>query len=115
MIGTVKLMEVPSNDDLEVTEQASHVEASFSGESKQNNDRLITHTRIHTEERLLKCGERGKPFKRRVHLLYHKVAHTGKKPLKFKEYGKGFSRKSNLKSHVRIHNGKKPFKCGQCG
>ncbi|XP_063290592.1 oocyte zinc finger protein XlCOF7.1-like isoform X2 [Pelobates fuscus] len=76
---------------------------------------LITHLRIHTDEKLFFCSECGKSFTHKPTLIRHQRTHTGDKPFSCSVCGKYFAYKSDLIKHQRIHTGEKPFACSLCG
>ncbi|XP_030053508.1 zinc finger protein 510-like [Microcaecilia unicolor] len=67
-----------------------------------------------SQEKLFKCSECDKCFKRKAHLQRHQMNHTGDKPFQCSECDKSFSQKSDLQNHKTVHTGDRPFKCSEC-
>ncbi|XP_049424226.1 zinc finger protein 664-like isoform X14 [Epinephelus fuscoguttatus] len=74
-------------------------------ERQRASEELQHHQRAHTGEKLHRCDQCGKSFKRRYHLNNHQSVHTGEKPYKCDLCGKSFARAGTLKIHYGIHTG----------
>ena len=76
---------------------------------------LSTHKLIHSDHKPYACSFCGKKFLRKSDMKKHTLMHTGVKPFKCKHCGKVFSQSSNMLTHMRRHTGIKPFPCKVCG
>ncbi|XP_053158456.1 zinc finger protein 22-like [Hemicordylus capensis] len=76
---------------------------------------LLTHQRIHVDERMYECLDCGKEFSRKFNLQRHQRIHAGEKPYYCLDCGKTFGCSWQLRVHRRIHTGEKPYKCTYCG
>ncbi|XP_036597602.1 zinc finger protein 883-like [Trichosurus vulpecula] len=85
------------------------------GKALPKGPQLTAHHRILSAEKPYKCNECGKAFSQRSHLVGHQRIHTGEKPYKCKECEKTFRWITGLTQHQRIHTGEKPYECNECG
>ena len=75
---------------------------------------LICHERLHTGEKIFRCQYCAKKFGNSAGLTAHERVHTREKPFVCNACGKAFADGNNLKRHLRIHTGEKPYKCKFC-
>ncbi|XP_072279407.1 uncharacterized protein [Pyxicephalus adspersus] len=83
-------------------------------QSFTKEEELISHQKIHTEEKMYPCPECGRRFNEKAKLLVHKMKHTEKKPFTCSQCGLSFSDQSYLLSHQKIHTGDL-YTCAECG
>ncbi|XP_032230273.2 zinc finger protein with KRAB and SCAN domains 3 [Nematostella vectensis] len=76
---------------------------------------LSTHKLIHSDHKPYACTYCDKKFLRKSDMKKHTLMHTGAKPFQCKQCGKVFSQSSNMLTHMRRHTGIKPFPCKICG
>ncbi|XP_069606356.1 zinc finger protein 1 homolog [Ranitomeya imitator] len=76
---------------------------------------IITHQKLHTEEREFCCSDFGKYFSQKSELIKHDRVHTGEKPYSCFDCGKCFVDERNLVKHQKFHTGEKPHLCSECG
>uniref|UniRef100_A0A8C5WZC0 Uncharacterized protein n=1 Tax=Laticauda laticaudata TaxID=8630 RepID=A0A8C5WZC0_LATLA len=76
---------------------------------------LLSHQKVHLQERQPKCLQCGEHFADHPAFVRHQRTHTGKKPYKCLQCGKCFADRSHVVAHQRIHRGMNPFKCSECG
>ncbi|XP_056272193.1 zinc finger and SCAN domain-containing protein 22-like [Pseudoliparis swirei] len=87
----------------------------FCGEEFSHNSHLVTHTQIHTNDKLFTCEVCGKEFRHGNSVTVHMRIHTEEKPYCCRICGKEFRHVGNLNVHMRIHTGEKPYTCIVCG
>jgi len=83
-------------------------------ESEFNMSNLVSHRRIHSDEKLFECDVCHKAFKTRHALFRHKRTHSGEKPFKCDICSKRFTQSGSLKNHKLIHTGETPYSCDVC-
>ncbi|XP_053149312.1 uncharacterized protein LOC128343907 [Hemicordylus capensis] len=91
----------------------SHIRVQNMGKVSVSD--LLTHQRIHVDERMYECLDCGKEFSRKFNLQRHQRIHAGEKPYYCLDCGKTFGCSWQLRVHRRIHTGEKPYKCTYCG
>lgn len=65
-------------------------------------------------DKMFRCSECGKGFKKKGHLLQHGVIHSGARPYACTTCSRAFNRRESLTRHEKIHE-EKPFRCPACG
>ncbi|XP_015788868.1 zinc finger protein 271-like [Tetranychus urticae] len=75
---------------------------------------LATHLLIHSNIRPFACPYCPKRFHQKSDMKKHTYIHTGEKPHQCNVCGRSFSQSSNLITHSRKHTGYKPFTCDFC-
>ena len=89
--------------------------------SFRDSTALAVHVKIHTGEKLHKCGFCEKAFQTARGLSYHRKStfdiqhtHTGEGPFKCKQCPKSFKDARTLVDHYRVHKEEKLYKCDLC-
>lgn len=82
--------------------------------NKSFKGHVLSHLRIHMNEKQFKCKECGKCFIQSSQLNVHMRTHTGAKPYQCEVCKVFFSHSSAVRVHMRIHTGEKPIKCQLC-
>ncbi|XP_072168876.1 uncharacterized protein [Diadema setosum] len=77
---------------------------------------LITHQRMHTQEKPYLCSQCGYATSTKYSLTKHIRLHTGEKPFKCSYPNCNYRARlsTHLTRHKIIHTGEKPFKCPLC-
>ncbi|KAG8238138.1 hypothetical protein J437_LFUL017299 [Ladona fulva] len=78
-------------------------------------ERLKSHTVVHSGEKLFGCEQCGRKFYRKTSLSEHFMTHSKNKPYECKTCTKQFIRRYDLEAHLMLHRGVKPFRCAECG
>ncbi|XP_077112984.1 uncharacterized protein LOC143768180 [Ranitomeya variabilis] len=85
------------------------------------NTSLVTHQKIHTEEKRFSSSEFGNYFNQKLEPICHDIIHAGErihtreKPYLCSNCGKYFADKSHFVRHQRSHTGNTPYSCSECG
>ncbi|XP_077300904.1 uncharacterized protein LOC143921457 isoform X3 [Arctopsyche grandis] len=82
--------------------------------NRNSNEKLKTHKKTHTEDKLNKCEICLKSFVQKASLTRHLKTHTGLKPFTCDFCLKTFFLKACLTRHISTHTGLKPYKCDTC-
>ncbi|XP_072279531.1 uncharacterized protein [Pyxicephalus adspersus] len=86
------------------------------GKFFQNNEDLIQHLKVHSEEKSFQCLDCEQCFSKQSSLAVHRShSHGGRKPLTCVECGLSFSTKAELTNHGKIHTRFRPYSCPECG
>lgn len=84
------------------------------GNSFFTKNDIITHMRIHTDEKPYGCSYCSKRFRQIASLIRHKRTHTGEKPYSCPICDKQFSDKSLVNKHLTVHSNERKFSCHLC-
>ena len=75
---------------------------------------LISHQKVHTEEKPFTCDICNKSFNHRGNLICHQRMHTGENLIPCDHCDKSFPERSGLIRHQKVHTGEKSFPCDHC-
>ncbi|KAF9801481.1 hypothetical protein SFRURICE_013261 [Spodoptera frugiperda] len=84
------------------------------GSSFFTKNDIITHMRVHTDERPYPCPFCDKAFRQIASLIRHKRMHTGEKPYSCNICFKKFKDTGHMKRHLYVHSDEKNFTCHVC-
>ncbi|XP_076153602.1 uncharacterized protein LOC143136813 [Alosa pseudoharengus] len=84
------------------------------GKSFTYKGALLSHQRVHSNERPFLCDDCGKSFLYKGALEQHRMTHSDERPFLCPHCGKAFKRQRSLNKHVSGHTREKVFHCSQC-
>uniref|UniRef100_A0A3Q4GPC7 C2H2-type domain-containing protein n=1 Tax=Neolamprologus brichardi TaxID=32507 RepID=A0A3Q4GPC7_NEOBR len=113
--GTTRNTELNKRRHSQRVDNLTSVQCEVCGKTLQDKYNMITHLRVHTDEKPYSCSTCGKRFADLSTFKKHKRIHKGEKPYSCDTCGKTFATSLEVKRHTRIHTGEKQYPCSTSG
>ena len=105
--------EAEGAEEVDTSKQQQNFPCDICDRQFSSKAMLLTHIRVHIEEKPFKCKTCDYESTSKGNLKSH-ISTVHDKPHKCDICGKSFAYKNSLLYHINSHTGARPYKCGQC-